>query len=884
MTDIREYMKNHMVFLDGGMGTLLQKRGLKPGELPERWNISHPEIITELHKAYFDAGTNVVYANTFGANALKFSDEELSEIIHAAIRNVRKAAELSETTHPKFAALDIGSLGRLLKPYGDLDFEDAVALYAKTVKYGVEAGADLIVIETMNDSYDTKAALLAAKENSDLPVLVTNAYGEDGKLMTGASPEVMISMLEGMGADAIGANCSLGPAQLRPVVESYVNYASVPVILKPNAGLPRSENGETVYDVDPAEFAGLMKEYAGMGVHIMGGCCGTTPDYIKATVEAIISDPVNITQNASQTGTEVNIAQDISQTINEVDITNPLTCDPPTDKNITWISSYTHAVVFDRSPVLIGERINPTGKKRFKQALRDHDIPYILQEGLNQQEKGVHVLDVNVGLPEIDEPALLEEVTCELQAVTDLPLQIDTSNPVAMERALRRYNGKALINSVNGKKEVMDAIFPLVAKYGGLVVALTLDEDGIPDTAERRIEIARKIINEAAKYGISKKDLLFDTLAMTISADTKAALATLDALHTIRHELGCHTSLGVSNISFGLPERELVTSTFFAIALEQGLSAAIMNPNSWEMMKVYFTYRALHDLDENCGDYIDFAGRYAEHKAQEAAIASSSGNLVSNGGSAGAGSVSAGAGVTSAGAGGASTGAGSASGSGSGSPSAEDPNASGLRHAIIKGLKSNARDITKQMLSEGREALDIVNYEIIPALDYVGQGFEAKKMYLPQLLMSAEASQSAFEVIKADMAEHPENAGTSKGKFVIATVHGDIHDIGKNIVKLIMENYGFEVLDLGKDVPPQTVVDEAIRFKAPMVGLSALMTTTVPAMEETIRLLKEKAPDIKTIVGGAVLTQEYADRIGADFYAKDAMATVRYACELMEKA
>ena len=843
MTDIREYMKNHMVFLDGGMGTLLQKRGLKPGELPERWNISHPEIITELHKAYFDAGTNVVYANTFGANALKFDDEELSEIIRAAIQNVRKAAELSETAHPKFAALDIGSLGRLLKPYGDLDFEDAVALYAKTVKYGVEAGADLVVIETMNDSYDTKAALLAAKENSDLPVFVTNAYGEDGKLMTGASPEVMIAMLEGMGADAIGANCSLGPAQLKPVVESYVNYASVPVILKPNAGLPRSENGETVYDVDPAEFAGLMKEYANMGVHIMGGCCGTTPDYIRATVEAILS------------GT--------------VDITNPFVCDPPTDKNITWISSYTHAVVFDRSPILIGERINPTGKKRFKQALRDHDIPYILHEGLNQQEKGVHVLDVNVGLPEIDEPALLEEVTCELQAVTDLPLQIDTSDPVAMERALRRYNGKALINSVNGKKEVMDAIFPLVAKYGGLVVALTLDEDGIPDTAEKRIEIAEKIINEAAKYGISKKDLLFDTLAMTISADTKAALATLDALHTIRDELGCHTSLGVSNISFGLPERELVTSTFFAIALEQGLSAAIMNPNSWEMMKVYFTYRALHDLDENCGDYIDFAGRFAEHKAQEAVAATSSGN-----GAAG--------GVPS-GAGGASTASGSTSGSENASSPVEDPNASGLRHAIIKGLKSNARDITKQMLSEGREALDIVNNEIIPALDHVGQGFEAKKMYLPQLLMSAEASQSAFEVIKADMAEHPENAGASKGKFVIATVHGDIHDIGKNIVKLIMENYGFEVLDLGKDVPPETVVDEAVRFGAPIVGLSALMTTTVPAMEETIRLLKEKAPDIKTVVGGAVLTQEYADRIGADFYAKDAMATVRYACELVDK-
>lgn len=820
MSEVLNYLKEHIVYLDGGMGTLLQKKGLKPGELPETWNLIHPEIISELHKNYYDAGTNIVYANTFGANALKFDDVELEKIVHAAIDNVRSAAEASSGTQRKFAALDIGPLGRLLKPYGDLDFEEAVGIYAKTVKAGVSAGADLIVIETMNDSYDTKAALLAARENSDLPVFVTNAYGEDSKLMTGASPEAMIAMLEGLGADAIGANCSLGPAQLRSVVEAYVKNASVPVILKPNAGLPRSENGETVYDVDPSEFASLMREYADMGVRVLGGCCGTTPDYIRETVNATLKD--------------------------EVDITNK---NPITDKHITWISSYTHAVRFEASPILIGERINPTGKKRFKQALRDHDIPYILQEGLNQQEKGAHVLDVNVGLPEIDEPSLLKEVTCELQAVTDLPLQIDTTDPVAMENALRCYNGKALINSVNGKKEVMDVIFPLVAKYGGLCVALTLDEDGIPDTAERRVEIAKNIINEAAKYGIDKKDLLFDTLAMTISADTKAALATLKALHVIRHELGCHTSLGVSNISFGLPERELVTSTFFALALEDGLSAAIMNPNSYEMMKVYFAYRALHDLDANCSDYIEFAGRYAEYKA----------SLAPAPGTAAAGPDA-------------------AKTAEAGSRADESP----LKRAIIKGLKADAASITKQLISEGNEALNIVNEEIIPALDYVGQGFEAKKMYLPQLLMSAEASQAAFEVIKADMASRPDTQTASKGKFVIATVHGDIHDIGKNIVKLIMENYGFDVLDLGKDVPPETVVEETIRFGAPIVGLSALMTTTVPAMEETIKLLREKAPDVKTVVGGAVLTQEYADQIGADFYAKDAMATVRYAMELVE--
>nr|MCR5510892.1 homocysteine S-methyltransferase family protein [Lachnospiraceae bacterium] len=798
-------------------------RGLKPGELPERWNISHPEIITELQKSYYDAGSNVIYTNTFGANSLKFDDEELTAIIHGAIDVARAARDASTGTQEKFIALDIGPMGRLLAPYGDMPFDEAVEVYAKTVRIGVEYGVDLIFIETMNDSYDTKAALLAAKENSDLPVFVTNAYGEDGKLMTGASPAAMIAMLEGMHADAIGANCSLGPKQLKGVVEEYVKYASVPVILKPNAGLPRSVDGETVYDVLPDEFAALMEEFAQMGVRGLGGCCGTTPDYIRATVQK----------------TAPKMAQYVSE--------NPLT-----DKEITFISSYTHAVEFKDSPILIGERINPTGKKRFKQALRDEDIDYILGEGLRQQDAGAHVLDVNVGLPEIDEPKLLDRVTCELQAIIDLPLQIDTTDPVAMEAALRHYNGKALINSVNGKQEIMDVIFPLVAKYGGLVVALTLDEDGIPESAERRVEISRNIINEAAKYGIGKKDLLFDTLAMTISADTKAALATLKSLHVIRHEIGCHTSLGVSNISFGLPARELVTSTFFALALEEGLSAAIMNPHSQEMMKVYFTYRALHDLDENCMDYIGFAESYVP------AVAAGAGTAAGSAGQAGSGADAA-----------------SAQASGS-----TDDQVSPLKRAIIKGLKDQAANITKELIAGGRASLDIVNEEIIPALDTVGQGFEAKKMYLPQLLMSAEASQSAFEVIKADMLSHP-GEQVSRGKFVIATVHGDIHDIGKNIVKLIMENYGFEVFDLGKDVPPEDVVAEAKRTGAPIVGLSALMTTTVPAMEETIKLLKEQLPDVKTVVGGAVLTQEYADAIGADFYAKDAMATVRYALDVV---
>lgn len=802
---ILDYLKENIVYLDGGMGTLLQKRGLKPGELPERWNVSHPNEIIDIQKSYFDAGTNIICTNTFGANSLKYSDEELEAVITAAVDNARKAKELSTGTQEKFIALDIGSMGKLLEPYGDFEFEAAVEVYAKTVRIGAKCGVDLVYIETMNDSYDTKAALLAAKENCDLPIFVSNAYGEDGKLMTGATPAAMVAMLEGMHADAIGANCSLGPKQLKPVVEEYLKYASVPVLLKPNAGLPKSENGQTVYDVLPDEFSSDVTEYVKAGVRIVGGCCGTTPDYIRETVAK----------------------------------TSALKPQPLTNKNRTLISSYTHVVEFGESPILIGERINPTGKKKFKEALRNNDIDYILGEGLTQQEKGAHVLDVNVGLPEIDEVEMLKKVTFELQAIIDLPLQIDTTDVVAMETALRRYNGKAMVNSVNGKEEVMHEIFPLVKKYGGLVVCLTLDEDGIPDTASKRVEIAKKIIKTAETYGIEKKDLIFDTLAMTVSADKNAALATLEALNIIKNELGCHTSLGVSNVSFGLPNREIITSAFFTIAMENGLSAAIMNPNSAEMMKSYYSFRALHGIDDNCTDYIENIGKYAVAATAPAVSPDQA-------------------------------------------ASAPDDSAfeSELQRAIVKGLKEQAANITVKLL-ETEKPLDIVSTQIIPALDIVGKGFEKKTMYLPQLLMSAEASQCAFEKIKEAMAK---NAGesVSRGKFVIATVHGDIHDIGKNIVKLILENYGFEVFDLGKDVPPEKIVEVVVEQNAPLVGLSALMTTTVPAMEETIKQLRVKAPWAKVVVGGAVLTQEYADQIGADFYAKDAMATVRYSMEQME--
>ena len=793
--NFKDYLQQNIVILDGGMGTLLQERGLQPGEQPERWNLSHPEDITAIHKAYFDNGSNVVNTNTFGANLLHYDEAELSAVIKAAVDNAQQARELSNTPQEKYIALDIGPTGRLLKPLGDLDFEEAVAVFAKTVQIGADCGVDLVMIETMNDSYETKAALLAVKENCDLPVIVSNAYTDKGKLMTGASPAAMTAMLESMGADAIGVNCSFGPDKLQPIVEEYLRCASIPVILKANAGMPTNVNGKTLYNILPPSFADITARMVQKGVRVVGGCCGTTPDYI--------GELCNIIKAFAPDGAERIIK-----------------------KNTTVISSYTEAVTFSDDPVLIGERINPTGKKRLKEALRNNELDYILSEGLKQQSAGAQVLDVNVGLPEIDEPAMLTKVVYELQAIIDLPLQIDTSDPVAMEQALRIYNGKPLLNSVNGKQESMDAIFPLMKKYGGTAIALTLDENGIPDTVEGRVAIAKRIIDTAASYGIDKKDLIFDTLAMAVSADNNAAKVTLGSLNVIRHELGAHTSLGVSNISFGLPQRDIVNATFFALALENGLSAAIMNPFSAEMMKTFYAYRVLKGLDENCTDYIAFADTVQN-------------NITINEKSAG---------------------------------SKVDEQLS-LHSAVTKGLKEPAAKLCKELL-QTVDPLTIVNEHIIPALDEVGREYEQGRVYLPGLLMSAEAAKYAFEEIKATMSD---SGGKTKCAFVIATVHGDIHDIGKNIVKLLLENYGFAVSDLGKDVAPEVIVEETVRLHAPLVGLSALMTTTVPAMEETIRQLRVAAPWAKIVVGGAVMTKEYADSIGADQYAKDAMDTVRYA-------
>ncbi|MBQ8196518.1 MAG: homocysteine S-methyltransferase family protein [Clostridia bacterium] len=795
---IKEYLKDNLIFLDGGMGTLLQANGLRAGELPERWNKTYPEVITAIHKAYFDAGSNVVSTNTFGANSLKFSDDELEEIIKCAAQNAKKAKEQSVGAKEKWIALDIGPTGRMLKPYGDFDFEDAVKVFSKTVNLGVKYGVDLVFIETMNDSYETKAAVLAVKENCDLPVFVSNAYGEDGTLMTGANPKAMVAMLEGLGVDAIGVNCSFGPKKLAPVVEEYLKYSSIPVLLEPNAGLPKVVDGKTVYDVLPEEFSSDVSALIKNGVRIAGGCCGTTPDYIKALVEKTKGQaPVQIEK-----------------------------------KNFSMVSSYTHAVEFDAKPILIGERINPTGKKKFKEALKANDIDYILKEGVSQQEKGVHILDVNVGLPEIDETKMLTTAVKELQAIIDLPLQIDTSNILAMEKALRVYNGKAMVNSVNGKKESMEAVFPLVKKYGGLVVCLTLDENGIPEKAEDRLNIAKKILAKANEYGIDKKDLIFDPLALTISADKNAGVETLKAVKLIKEKLGANTSLGVSNVSFGLPERDIINGNFFTLALYNGLSAGIVNPYSNEIMKAYHAFRAINGLDNNFEKYIKFT----ENLPRQTTVAVDTTTKTTD----------------------------------SGEYKSE------LQKAIIKGLKEQASAITKELLLT-EKPLDIVQNEIIPALNIVGVGFENKTVYLPQLLMSAEASKSAFERIKESMSD---GKTANKCAFVIATVKGDIHDIGKNIVKLLLENYGFNVCDLGRDVSPETVAEKTIELKAPIVGLSALMTTTVPAIEQTIKLLREKAPWCKIVVGGAVLNKEYADMIGADKYAKDAMETVRYAEEI----
>lgn len=850
MNKLTDILGKQILYFDGGSGTILQSWGLKPGELPETWNLNHPEKVQQLNYDYYMAGSNIVNTNTFGAFETKFA-LNLDKIISAAIENANIAREraLAEGKTDLFIAFDVGSCGKLLKPMGDLDFEDCINLYKKSFRCAFKEKIDCVMIETMNDGYETKAAVLAAKEIMEelrvyFPIIVSNVYDKDCRTLSGSTPETMVAMLEGLGVDVIGVNCSLGPYDMKETIRRLCNAASVPVLVKPNAGLPTVVDGKTVFNVGPKEFVDAMKENLEYGPMILGGCCGTSPEYIKQMKEAVGTKAVK-----KEADDKVAVASENGNfTYSECSGSYVET------RKYSVISSNSKVVYFgDNKPcVLIGERINPTGKKKFKEALRNNDIPYIIHQGLEQEQAGADALDVNVGLPEIDEKEMMVKVMTELQAVTDLPLQIDTTDPEVMEAALRRYNGKPMINSVNGKQEIMKQIFPLVKKYGGLVVALTLDEDGIPEESCKRIEIAKKIYAEAEKYGISRKDIIVDPLAMAVSSDSKAALATLETVAAI-HKMGGNTSLGISNVSFGLPNREFVTSAFFTMNMQNGLSAAIMNPLQTEMMKAYKTFNLLKGMDENCTDYIEWASNI-----QTTVTAGGSLPLATAGTSPSSATPSSGATE-------------SASG-----PATPQPGS--LEYAIIHGLKDDAASATKLLL-ENTESLVIINEHLIPGLDYVGKRFEQKTMYLPQLLMAAEAAKTAFGEIRAFM-EKSGKKGKSKGRIIIATVKGDIHDIGKNIVKVLLENYDFDVIDLGKDVPPETVVEACKNEHIELVGLSALMTTTVAAMEETIKLLRKECPWVKVCVGGAVMTQEYADQIGADFYGKDAMDTVRYANQL----
>ena len=778
--DIRTILNKEWIFLDGGAGTMLQSMGLKGGELPETWNTKYPERVKSLYRGYIDAGSMVITTNTFGANRLKYGDD-VEKVVSAGVKLAIEARE--EANKDTYIALDMGPTGKLLKPLGDLDFEEAVSIYGEIARIGESAGADLVLIETMSDSYELKAAVLGAKENSNLPVFATVTFDSSGKLLTGGTVKSVVPLLEGLRVDALGVNCSLGPKEMLPIIKELAEESSTPIIVTPNAGLPRTENGETVYDISPEEFSDVMVEIGGLGVQCLGGCCGTTPQHMKMTIEKCKGLPFK----------------------------------PIEEKNKTYVTSFAQSVEIGPSPIIIGERINPTGKKKLQEALRTEDMSYILSEGIKQEDNGAHILDVNVGLPDIDEPMMMVRVIKELQGITALPLQLDTANPKALETGLRIYNGKAMVNSVNGKKESLDEVLPLVAKYGGVLVGLTLDDEGIPETPEGRIEIARKIYSEAAKYGIPAKDVVIDGLTLTVSADATAAKTTLDTVKAVKEELGGNTILGVSNVSFGLPHRELINSNFFSMALLNGLSCAIINPGNEAMMDAYYSSMALLGYDESCSKYISEYGEKVKEVTQVAVMS--------------------------------------------------------LPESVERGLAKNAVEAARRELKE-RDPLAIINEDIVPALDKVGQGFEKGTIFLPQLLMSAEAAKGAFDIIKDAL---PEKQGDKKGSIIVATVKGDIHDIGKNIVKVLLENYGFNVIDLGKDVPPEKIVQTAKEKNIKLVGLSALMTTTVVSMQETVQLLRRDCPDVKVVVSGAVLSQNYADMMGADHYAKDAMGTVRYA-------
>ena len=778
-----DFLKNDILILDGAMGTVLQQRGLPPGGQPELLNLTEPELLDSVYQEYADAGSQVVYANTFGANGLKLqrTGHSVDEIVTAAVTIAKQAvAGLGVRV-----ALDMGPLGELLEPMGSLPFERAYELFREMAVAGEKAGADLVAIETMTDLYEAKAALLAVKENTDLPVLVTMSFDETGRTFTGCTVASMARTLEGLGADAVGLNCSLGPDKLAPLLAELCRNTRLPVVAKPNAGLPDPVDGH--YDMGPEAFVEALLPCLDAGVTIFGGCCGTSPEYIRRLAQAL------------------NGKKPVPRTYDAVSFV----CSPVTPCRVDGVR-------------VIGERINPTGKKRFQQALLENDLDYILDVGVQQEDAGADILDVNVGFPGVNEVEMLPRVVKKLQSTISLPLQLDSSNPDALEAGLRVYNGKAAVNSVNGEPEVLDRILPIIKKYGASVVGLTLDKNGIPQTAEGRVAIARRILDAALSYGIPREDLWIDCLTLTVSAQQDQAVETLKAVETVHRELGLQTVLGVSNISFGLPNRPLITQNFLIQAMYAGLTLPIINPNQKEMLDAVAAFRVLSGEDRECRTYVArFTGEPALVQAAPAA-----GSLT-------------------------------------------------LDDAIIRGLKAKAGKLAKAAL-ETEDELSLVEGHLIPALDRVGEGYEQGKVFLPQLLSAAQAAQSVFEVIRVSIAQKG-GAPVKKGRLVIATVKGDIHDIGKNIVKTVLENYGYEVLDLGRDVSPETILKAVQEQDIRLVGLSALMTTTLPAMEETIRLLQTLPEPPITFVGGAVVTPEYARQMGADYYAKDARQSVEIA-------
>ncbi|SHF06577.1 homocysteine S-methyltransferase family protein [Clostridium fallax] len=792
---LREYIKNNILVFDGAMGTMLQKSGLKLGENPEQFNFIHEEELIKIHKKYIESGAKVITTNTFGANELKLKDKSISveEAIEQGINLAKKAREDKEC----FIALDIGPIGELLEPMGTLSFERAVEIFKRQIKVGAKFGVDLILIETMTDLYEMKAAIIAAKENCDLPIFATMSFEENGRTFTGCLPESMAVTLEGLGVDVLGVNCSLGPKELKPIIKRIIKNTNLPIMVQPNAGLPKIINGETLYKISPEEFCSYVEELVDLGVSVIGGCCGTTPEFIKSISNMALNKTI----------------------VNRIPICKSM------------VSTPSKVVEIDEVRI-IGERINPTGKKEFKEAILKKDIDYILRQAIEQIEVGADILDINVGLPQINEANMIETTIKEIQSIVDTPLQIDSGNIEAIERALRIYNGKPIVNSVNGEDKSLESILPLVKKYGAAVVGLTLDSNGVPKSCDERVEIAKKIVKKALEIGIKKEDIYIDCLTLTVSAQQEEVMETLKALKIVKEKLGVKTVLGVSNISFGLPNRELINETFLALALGAGLDLPIINPNKEGMLNIINAFKLLNNNDKNAKKYIEtYKDKEIENHVLSKKVESKN--------------------------------------------SLKKDEDITLEDAILQGLKSNTRNLTKELL-KAKSELEIVDEFLIPALDKVGEKYEKEEIFLPQLIQSAETVKEAFALIKDSLSKNNREK-ISKGKIILATVKGDIHDIGKNIVKVVLENYGYDILDLGKDVPIEKVVKEALDNNIELVGLSALMTTTIKSMEDTIIALKKADFKGKIMVGGAVVTEDYANKIGADFYAKDAKDSVEIA-------